>query len=163
MPPILQVIHDSWLGNLVRDVPWIFVVCETLHFVGMSLLLGTIAVIDLRVLGFAKGLPLRPLHRFLPLALFGFALNVATGAAFFASDPKSYYAVPAFHIKMVLILIAGANAVLFWITSLRKLDSWGAGVDASRFAKVTSFVSLVLWVAIITAGRFIAFAGTATL
>ena len=109
--PYLDALHDSWLGHIMRDVPWLFPTCEGLHFVGMSLLLGTIGVIDLRVLGFFKGLPIGPLHRMLPLAFFGFALNVATGVGFVCSDPDSYWIVGAFRLKMVLIMLAGLNAL----------------------------------------------------
>src|SRR4029078_4191686 len=109
--PYLDALDDSWLGHIMRDVPWLFPTCEGLHFVGMSLLLGTIGVIDLRVLGFFKGLRICPLHLMLPLAFFGFAINVATGVAFVCSDPDSYWIVGAFRLKMVLILLAGANAL----------------------------------------------------
>lgn len=156
-------LQASWYGQVMRDVPWLFPTFEGLHFVGMSLLFGIIALIDLRVLGFAKGLPLGPLHKLLPLAIAGFVVNVITGIGFVASDPHSYFVVPAFKLKMLLILLAGANAIWFWISALPKTDDWGAGVDASATAKVISLVSLVLWVGIIAAGRFIAFAGTGTL
>jgi hypothetical protein len=163
MHPILDWLHDSWLGHIMRDVPWLFPTCEGLHFVGMALLLGTIGIIDLRILGFAKGLPIGPLHRLLPLAFFGFALNVATGIAFVCSDPDSYWIVPAFRFKLLLILLAGANAIWFWVSILKHVDEWGPDVDASRLAKVISAASLLFWTGVVTAGRFIAFAGTGTL
>lgn len=161
--PYLDALHDSWLGHIMRDVPWLFPTCEGLHFVGMALLLGTIGVIDLRVLGFAKGLPIGPLHRLLPLAFLGFTINVMTGVAFVCSDPDSYWIVPAFRWKMVLILLAGVNALWFWLAVLKQVDHWGADVEASRLAKIISAISLLFWVGVVTAGRFIAFAGTGTL
>lgn len=163
MHALLNWLQSSWLGHIMRDVPWLFPTCEGLHFVGMALLLGTIGVIDLRILGFAKGLPIGPLHRLLPLAFFGFALNVATGIAFVCSDPDSYWIVPAFRFKMLLILLAGANAVWFWVAILKHVDEWGPDADASRLAKVISAASLLFWTGVVTAGRFIAFAGTGTL
>jgi hypothetical protein len=156
-------LQASWYGQVMRDVPWLFPIFEGLHFVGMALLFGSIALIDLRVLGFAKGLPLGPLHRLLPLAFGGFALNLITGIGFFASDPQSYAIVPAFKFKMLLILLAGLNALVFWIAILPKVHDWNADVEASRLAKGISLASLLLWVGVITAGRFIAFAGTGTL
>ena len=163
MHALLNWMHDSWLGQVMRDVPWLFPTCEGLHFVGMALLLGTIGVIDLRILGFAKGLPIGPLHRLLPLAFFGFALNVVTGIAFVCSDPDSYWIVPAFRFKLLLILLAGANAVWFWVSILKQVDEWGPDADASRLAKIISAASLLFWTGVVTAGRFIAFAGTGTL
>jgi hypothetical protein len=163
MHPILEWLHTSWLGQLMRDVPWLFPTFEGLHFVGMALLLGSIGIIDLRILGFAKGLPIGPLHRLLPLAFFGFALNVITGIAFVCSDPQSYWIVPAFRFKMLLILLAGANAIWFWIAILKHVDEWGPDVDASRTAKIISAASLLFWTGVVTGGRFIAFGGTGTL
>ena len=163
MNPVLDWLRDSWLGVLMRDVPWLFPTFEGLHFVGMALLLGVIGIIDLRILGFAKGLPVGPLHRLLPLAFFGFALNLVTGIAFLASDPYSYFIVPAFRFKLLLILLAGANAIWFWFSILKHVDGWDSGADASSLAKVISFASLLFWTGVITAGRFIAFAGTGTL
>ena len=88
--PVLGWFHDSALGDLMRDVTWMYWVFQAIHFTGMALLIGVIGIIDLRVLGFARGLPLGPLHRFIPLALFGFALNLFTGIGFFTSDPNSF-------------------------------------------------------------------------
>jgi hypothetical protein len=163
MHPIVEWLHTSWLGQAMRDIPWLFPTFEGLHFVGMALLLGSIGIIDLRILGFAKGLPVGPLHRLLPLAFFGFALNVITGIAFVCSDPQSYWIVPAFRFKMLLILLAGANAIWFWVSILKHVDEWGADAEASRHAKIISAASLLFWVGVVTAGRFIAFGGTGTL
>ena len=163
MHPILEWLHTSWLGQVMRDVPWLFPTFEGLHFVGMALLLGSIGIIDVRILGFAKGLPVGPLHRLLPLAFVGFGLNVITGIAFVCSDPQSYWIVPAFRFKLLLILLAGANALWFWISILQHVDEWGPDAEASRQAKIISAASLLFWVGVVTAGRFIAFGGTGTL
>jgi hypothetical protein len=163
MAPLLDWLRESWLGALVRDIPWLFPTFESLHFAGMALLIGVIGIIDLRVLGFAKGLPLGPLHRYLPLAFLGFGINALTGLAMFASDPYSYWEVPSFRFKMLLVVLAGLNAVWFWVAILRHVDGWGSGADTTRMAKVISGASLVFWIGVIVAGRFIAFAGNDTL
>lgn len=161
--PVLVWIHDSAYGALMRDVPWMFPTFQALHLMGMTLLIGVIGLIDLRVLGFAKNLPLAPLHRLIPLALFGFAVNLVTGIGFFASEPYSFAVVWAFRIKMLLLLLAGLNALWFSISITPQVASWGPGVDASRLAKCISLASLLFWVAIVFAGRFIAFEGTGSL
>jgi hypothetical protein len=160
---LLDWLHDCWLGALVRDVGWLFPIFEGVHFAGMALLIGVIGVIDLRVLGFARGLPLGPLHRYLPLAFVGFGLNAVTGVAMFATDPRSYWEVPSFRFKMLLILLAGLNAIWFWVAILRYVDEWGSGVETTRMAKIISAASLLFWFGVIVAGRFIAFAGNDTL
>ena len=161
--PILVWLHDSTLGGLMRDITWMFWVFQAIHFTGMALLIGAIGIIDLRVLGFAKSLPLGPLHRFIPLGLIGFALNLLTGIGFLTSDPYAYAYSTPFRIKMVLVLLAGLNALWFWLSISPKVDAIESGVDASMTAKVISALSLLFWVGVITAGRFIAFGGNATL
>jgi hypothetical protein len=155
--PTLEWIKQTSIGAFVRDTPWAFPTLQSLHFIGMSLLIGVVGVIDLRVLGLARGLPIHPLHRFLPLAFFGFGLNVLTGLFFFCHDPYVYAFNPSFRIKMLLILLAGLNALWFRLGVFLDVDKWGPGIEASRLAKVISALSLLLWVGVITAGRFIAF------
>jgi hypothetical protein len=161
--PVLVWIHDSAYGALMRDVPWMFPTFQALHLMGMVLLIGVIGLIDLRVLGFAKSLPLAPLHRLIPLALFGFVVNLITGIGFFASEPYSFAVVWAFRIKMLLLLLAGLNALWFRISITPLVHAWGAGAEATRLAKFISLVSLIFWIAIVFAGRFIAFEGTGSL
>jgi hypothetical protein len=155
----LDWVHDTWLGHLARDVFWIFPAGEALHFIGMALLIGVVGVIDLRVLGVARGLPIGALHRLLPWAFFGFALNVLTGLTFFAGDPHAFASNAAFRLKMLLILLAGLNALWFRLSVFIDVEKWGPGIDASRLAKVISAVSLFFWGAVITCARFIPFIG----
>jgi hypothetical protein len=155
--PILEAIKASSIGAFVRDTPWAFPTLQSLHFIGMTLLIGVVGLIDLRVLGIAKSLPLRPLHRFLPLAFVGFGINLVTGIFFFCHDPYVYAFNPSFRIKMLLILLAGVNALWFQIGFFLDLEKWGPNIEASRLAKVVSAISILLWIAVITGGRYIAF------
>src|SRR5262245_26345166 len=88
-------------------VPWIWPLCETLHFFGLALLVGVVGLLDLRMLGWFKGLPIAPLQRLIPWAIFGFAINLATGFIFFAGNPLQYINNPAFGYKLLFILLAG--------------------------------------------------------
>jgi hypothetical protein len=155
--PILAWLRDTPIGEFVRNSTWAFPFLQSLHFIGMSLLVGIVSAIDLRVLGLARAVPLAPLHRFLPLAYIGFGLNVVTGIFFFCHDPWVYAFNPSFRLKMLLILIAGLNALWFRLGVFLDLEAWGPGIEASRLAKAISALSLLIWVAIITAGRYIAF------
>jgi hypothetical protein len=161
--PFLVWFHDSFLGVWMRDVTWLFPTFQAIHLVGMTLLFGVIGIIDLRILGFAKAIPVGPLHELIPLALLGFVINLITGLGFFSAEPYSFAVVVAFRIKLVLLLLAGINALWFWISVSPQVHSWGAGVDSSRLAKGLSLASLIFWVSIIFAGRFIAFAGNTSL
>ncbi len=156
--PILEWIKATPVGEFVRSSSWAFPTLQSLHFIGMTMLVGVVGAIDLRVLGLARGLPIHPLHRFLPLAFVGFGINLITGLMFFAHDPYVYAYNISFRIKMLLILVAGLNALWFRLGVFIDVDKWGPGIEASRLAKVISALSLFIWFAVITAGRFIAFA-----
>src|SRR5262245_55219223 len=96
---------------------WIWPILEDLHFVGLILLLGTIGVLNIRILGFLKQLPIAPLHRFLPWGISGFAINVITGFLFYLGMPGFYNPNIVFQLKIFAILLAGAELVLFYFTS----------------------------------------------
>jgi len=155
--PILAWLRDTPIGEFVRSSTWAFPTLQALHFIGMTLLIGIVGAIDLRVLGVARAVPLAPLHRFLPLAFLGFGINLTTGIFFFCHDPWVYAFNVSFRIKMLLILLAGLNALWFRLGVFLDLDAWGPGIEASRLAKVISALSLLIWIAVITAGRYIAF------
>ena len=142
---------------------WAWPLCESLHFIGMAMLVGVAGVIDLRLLGMAKGLPLGPLQRLMPWAALGFAINLITGFVFIAGNPRQYIGPPlslSFAAKMLFILLAGLNVLLFYITGLKRLvDRVEAGHDAPLGAKVSAAVSLFLWVGVMYWGRMLQFFG----
>jgi len=155
--PILYWMKMTPVGAWVRNSEWAFPFLQSWHFIGMTMLLGVVGAIDLRVLGVARAIPLAPLHRFLPLAFIGFGINLITGICFFCHDPWVYAFNTSFRIKMLLILLAGLNALWFRLGVFLDLDRWGPGIEASRLAKVISAVSILIWLGVITAGRYIAF------
>lgn len=155
--PVLEWIKYTQLGVFVRNSSWAFPALQSLHFIGMTLLIGVVGAIDLRVLGVARGLPIHPLHRFLPLAFLGFGINLVTGVMFFSHDPYVYAFNVSFRVKMFLILLAGMNALWFRLGVFIDVDKWGPGIEASRLAKIISALSIAIWIAVIVAGRYIAF------
>jgi len=155
--PFLTFCKNTALGQWVRNSAWAFPALQSAHFIGMTMLIGVVGAIDLRVLGVARAIPLAPLHRYLPLAFIGFGINLCTGIAFFCHDPYVYAPNTSFRIKMLLILLAGLNALWFRLGVFLDLEHWGPGIEASRLAKVISAVSILIWLCVITAGRYIAF------
>jgi hypothetical protein len=147
----------------VSHIWWAWPLCESLHFIGMAMLVGVAGVIDLRLLGMAKGLPLGPLQRLMPWAALGFAINLITGFVFIAGNPRQYIGPPlslSFAAKMLFILLAGLNVLLFYITGLKRLvDRVEAGHDAPLGAKVSAAVSLFLWIGVMYWGRMLQFFG----
>lgn len=150
----------SWA--VASGVPWLWPLGEILHFIGLSTLVGIAGVLDLRMLGVAKGLPLAPLQRLIPWAIAGFLINLITGFLFFAGDPFQYIHNYAFWLKMLFIVLAGVNVAVFYALGLsRQIDAVGPGGDAPLGAKVVAGVSLFLWVGVMFWGRMLPFLGTA--
>jgi hypothetical protein len=135
---------------------WVWPILETLHFLGLILLIGTIGLLSLRILGFLKQVPVGPLHRFIPLGIAGFIVNIITGFMFFVGMPFFYVFNWFFQMKILTILIAGVTLVVFYCTgSFRKWGALGANEDAPGLAKLVAVSSIVLWIAIVVLGRYI--------
>src|SRR5262245_21471852 len=137
---------------------WIWPILEDLHFIGLILLLGSIGVLNLRILGFLKQLPVAPLQRFVPWGIAGFVINVITGFLFYLGMPDFYILNFVFQLKIFTILLAGTTLLVFYCTgAFRSLEHLGPGEDAPPFAKFIAASSIVLWIAVIVLGRYIPF------
>jgi hypothetical protein len=159
--PFLQAVHDTWLGQVTRAYAPVFTTGLVIHFIGLCFLLGAMLVVDLRILGLGKQVPIKAVLGLLPVAIVAFLANLMTGLIFFTFDPFGYWQNPAFKIKLVLLAIAGLNAVWFTFVEHRKLDTTPAGHDAPALAKVSAGLSLFVWFAVILFGRLIvAFQGS---
>src|SRR5579871_31610 len=145
------------VGAVVTDKTWMWPTCETMHFIGLSLLLGVVLLVDLRVLGVMKGVSFVSLHRLLPWAAFGFGVNVVTGMLFFVGIPGQYIHNKAFYYKIALVLVAGANALYF--TLLDEPWKLGRGEDAPFTAKIAAASAMVLWVGVMYFGSMLPFLG----
>lgn len=137
--------------------PWGWPILEILHFTGLCLLFGAIGIFDLRVLGFAKRIPLAPLHRLVPIGVAGFCINAVTGVMFVTSDPDQYLYNPAVQTKMAFVLLAGVNMVLFYWLAHRELMALGPGEPSPPRARFFTLVSLLAWTGVIACGRLITF------
>ena len=153
MDAITRFMLSTGIDNFVATQDWVWPVCEILHFFGMALLIGSVGLVDLRMLGIAKGVPIKALERFIPLGVIGFVINATTGFIFVAGNPvggpQEYLTNLAFQIKMVLILIAGLNLLAFYVTGIAPMS-----------AKVVAALSLLLWFGVIFFGRFIMYNDT---
>jgi hypothetical protein len=147
------------VGSFVTDTPWMWPTCETLHFVGLTLLLGVVLMVDLRVLGVMKGVSFAFLHRLLPWAAIGFGVNVITGFLFFAGIPTQYIHNPSFYWKMGFVMLAGLNALYFTVMD----QPWelGAHEDAPMTAKFAAASAMLLWIAVLYCGSMLPFLGNA--
>ncbi|HLH96148.1 MAG TPA: hypothetical protein VKW08_13625 [Xanthobacteraceae bacterium] len=152
-------IRSTALHAFVRDhEPWLWPLMQALHYVGASLLIGTVGLFDLRALGLARGIALSAFHRLIPFGIAGYALNLALGIVFFFGHPDQYFYNNAFRLKMSLMAVAGINVALFYASSaFAKAKAVAPGADAPRRVKVIAGISLAMWVAILICGRLITF------
>ena len=159
-----QVLHaiEAYLrftpqGEFLRTAMWGWPIFESLHFLGMSLLLGTVGVFDLRLLGFARRIPVAALHRLIPIGISGFAINLVTGICFISATPDQYLFNKAFYWKVTFITIAGINVMIFYARTFRRLLETPPGVPPPISARLAGGVSLVAWIGVMSAGRLLTF------
>ena len=156
MEALLDFSQKSGIYDFMHST-WGWPAVETLHFMGLSLLIGTVGLFDLRMLGLAKGIPMNSLHRLVPWGVGGYALNVMTGVMFVTSAPDQYLFNPAFQVKLALMGIAGINVLLFYRFPFDRVRRADAEADAPRAAKVAAAISLCCWIGVIVCGRLITY------
>jgi hypothetical protein len=141
---------------------WAFPIGEILHFIGLAMLFGFVAALDLRMLGVGKQIPLAWLHRFLPLGAAGFLLTLLTGLLFIAAVPDQYLLSWVFWSKIAFIGLAGVNVLAFYGSGLyRQVETLGPGEDAPSGARLVAVTSLALWIGVMFWGRMLPFLGEA--
>jgi hypothetical protein len=157
---ICQWIDSTRFNAILRQSNWAFPTLDVIHTLGIILVAGTIMLVDLRLLGLGlRSVPVAELvARIVPATLAGFALMLVTGGLLFASEAVKMYHSPAFRIKLVLLALAGLNALIFHRTIFRDAANWDPGSIAPARARLAGLLSLVFWMAIIAAGRAIAYA-----
>lgn len=137
--------------------PWGWPIAESIHFIGLCLLIGTVGLFDLRMLGVAKGVSLRDLHRLVPFGLFGYCLNVSTGLMFLTTAPDQYVYNPAVQTKLFFMLVAGINMLFFYATTAEHIKSQQPTTAAIQRSKLLGAVSLGCWLIVIVCGRLITY------
>ena len=140
----------------LMQTQWGWPIAESIHFIGLTLLFGSIAAWDLRLLGMAKSVPIAAFHRLVPLSAAGFALNATTGSLFLMTFPDQYVYNSAFHLKVLCLMLAGVNVLVFYATTYQRVRLPG-GRETPRGAHVAGGISLLCWIAIIIFGRMITF------
>ena len=152
-------VRSTWLhAFVVHHEPWVWPLCETLHYLGLSLLLGTVGLFDLRVLGLAKGVSPRAIHRLIPWGVAGYAVNVLTGIVFFSGHPDQYFYNDAFRFKALFMAVAGINILAFYGTRMcEDMKSLAPGAKAGLLVKLVAGTSLSMWIAVLVCGRLLTF------
>lgn len=156
----LGILERSSFGEAIRTAPFLYPVLESLHVVGIGLLLGSIFAVDMRLLGAARRLvPVTTVMRcLLPISYFGFVLVVLTGGALFSGIAVAVASSPAAPWKFGLIALAGLNILLFHTGAYRGVSKWDLHAPTPVRAKAASLVSISAWIGTVFAGRFLAYA-----
>ena len=152
---------SSQLSQWIQAAYWLWPVLEIIHFFGLTLLMGGLIIVDLRMIGFFPTLSLQGVKKLLPFVVFGFLLNLITGIFFIYGDPSRYAINIGFQIKLILILLAGCNATIYHF----KIESCVLNLDSSfgrppLAVKLVGFTSLSLWTGVLLLGRLIPYVGT---
>jgi hypothetical protein len=146
----------SW-GMFVEAHTWVWPTCETLHFVGLSMLFGVVLTLDLRMLGVGKSsLSFEALYQFLPIGMLGFTMNLITGMMFFVAMPKQYTGF-LFFLKMMLVVLGALNVLYFMVCKA----PWtvGEGEDAPKLTKLVAASAIVIWIAVLFCGHMLPWLG----
>jgi hypothetical protein len=150
-------LENTWIANEIRTVAWLYPTFETGHYIGLSLLVGGIMLIDLRVLGFARSLPLKSMIGLLPFVWVGFIINVVTGSLLFIYGATNFGTNNAFFLKMTFLVLAGLNALAFDLSVRRSRGAWVDGDRPPALVKGFATASLVFWLCVVTTGRWMAY------
>lgn len=155
MDPLLRWLRDTPLGEFMRETPGMFPASEMAHFIGLSLLMGVMIVVDLRLLGMFKQTSYESVLKLLPLAVVGFAINLISGFLFIATNPFLYFTNPAFYVKLGVIALGGLNALWFTFAEHRLIAGLPNDVAAPSLARVMAAASLAMWFLVILLGRLL--------
>ncbi len=160
MQQLLEWLQQTALSEWLLNSSWAWAVLEILHFMGLSLLLGSLIVFDLCVAGAITIVPVAALRPLPPLMIGGFAINLTSGILFFIGDPGRYAINIGFQLKMLLVVLAGINA--FWFLRLfgAALARWQTRSDVPRLARVLAMLSLITWIGVLLLGRLIPYVGS---
>jgi hypothetical protein len=158
---IVAWLQSTAASHAMRDLPWLWPTCETLHFVGLALLVGTAGVFDLRLLGLLKSIPLTAAMQMRIWAAVGLAINVVTGVLFFVGAPDQYIDNPAWWAKVLFLLVAMANIAVFETRQGARMLAMTANEDTPSSFKIAGAVSLASWAAVLYFGRMLPFIGNA--
>lgn len=142
----------------VLDHPWVWPICEVFHFVGLCLLLGVVLLVNLRLLGFVKGVAFADVNGLLPWAMLGLGINIVTGMLFFLAVPEQYTQNPAFAWKIGVILIAGVT--LLYPTMSDQAGGLTPDARAPLTGRIIAAGSICLWIGVIFLGRFLPYLGS---
>ena len=160
MHTLLSALENTPLATAIREGDKLFPWIESLHVLTIVMVVGTISIIDMRLIGVASHRKsVRRLFRdVLPITWSAFVFAAATGFLMFSSRAVKYASLWQFEAKMVLLVLAGVNMAYFHLVTFRSVHSWDELADTPAAAKMAGTVSLCVWVGTVICGRLVGFA-----
>lgn len=153
----MHPIEATGLARFMREAMYAYPITESIHIMGLGLLFGSIVVVDLRVLGLGRRVPIKPLLALaLPFSVAGFVVAASTGLLMFTAHAGDFLTNPAFITKIVLIILAGCNAAALHAGPLAALRAGEDAVLPAR-ARLFALASILLWMGVIVCGRMLAY------
>ena len=155
----LHALNETAFSTRLRESDWTFSAIETVHVLCIGLMAGTIALVDLRLLGllFRRRPVSRVTRQVTPVTWIGFGLMAVSGTLLFVAQPEKNAANPAFQVKLVLLMLAAVNLVVFHRLVFRTVGVWDERPTPPVGARLCGAASLLLWSTIIVLGRVIAY------
>lgn len=152
---LMEWLQSTSPAVFIHQHPWAFTTVQVIHVVAISLVISTIAMVDVRLLGLASTRrPFVELARgILPFTWAAFVVAVAAGSLLFISRATDYYANPIFLIKMLLIVVAGINMLIFELGTVRGVAQWNLKPIPPLPARLAGGISLACWVLVVVFGR----------
>jgi hypothetical protein len=146
------------ISEFLVNSRWAWPAAETVHFLGLSLSIGVLLAVNLRILGVMPRVPFADVHRLLPWGMLGFGVNLITGMLFVVAQPAQYINNEPFYWKVVLLMFTGGN--FLYLTVFTK--AWAAdGLRANLADKAMAISSIVAWLGVLYAGRMLPYLGNA--
>ena len=155
---LLGALESGGIARAMREWLWLYPGVEVAHIFGIAILVGSVAMFDLRLLGVGRGVSVRALAKFLlPWSVGALVVIVPSGLMMFSAHASDFIDNPAFKVKMLLLMVAGVNAGIFHTTVYQGVAAWDMQVTPPLVARAQAVFSLLLWITIITCGRLIAY------
>ncbi len=164
MAGLIASLESSGIATGIRNSLYLFPLIESVHVIGLTMVFGTIVIIDLRLLGVAS--TARPFTAVasdvFKWTWAGFAVAVVTGALMFVTNASTYYQSGYFLAKMALLALSGLNMLMFELTARRSVHAWDRDNSAPTSGRAIAAVSLIIWIGVIVMGRWIGFTTSST-
>ena len=160
LTPLLEWLEKSPLAVFINQYKPAFTTIEIVHVVAVALVIGSIAIVDLRLIGLASTKrPFRELARAaLPWTWAAFAVAAVSGALLFISQATEYAGKTVFQVKLLILLLAGINMLVFELITARGAQEWEMKAVPPPAARFAGAISLACWVLIVISGRWTGFA-----